>query len=114
MKKIFVLLLFCLASYSQNLPDQYYFNEDETRLIRGGGDLDGLYNESEIKTIYLYFEQPDFWEQLHDNYCDKINISASLIYEGETYNNVGVRFKGQTSYANTNGNNGGGGPGGGG
>jgi len=110
----FYCILFSFSLVSQNLPDQYRFNEDETRLIRGGEDLDGLYDESEIKTIYLYFEQPDFWEQLHDNYCDKINISASLIYEGETYNNVGVRFKGQTSYANTNGNNGGGGPGGGG
>ena len=45
----------------------------------------------------------------------KINIPATLIFDGETYEEVGVRFKGQTSYFNTNGTNGGGpgnGPGG--
>ena len=117
MKKIYSYLVFTLFfsfSFSQNLPEQYYFSEDQNRLIRGGQDLIGFYDEAEIKTIYLYFEQPNFWEQLQDNYCDKINISATLIYEGETFEDVGVRFKGQTSYANTNGDNGGGGPGGGG
>ena len=111
---LFLIYLFSLSLISQSLPDQYYFSDNETRLIRGGQDLDGLYDENEIKTIYLYFDQPDYWEQLQDNYCDKINISATLIYEGEIFENVGVRFKGQTSYANTNGGNGGGGPGGGG
>ena len=118
MKKIYyfspIIFLYSFLTFSQNLPDQYYFSDDETRLIRGGQDLVGLYDESSIKTIFLYFEQPDFWEQLHDNYCDKINIPATLIYDGEVFENVGVRFKGQTSYANTNGAPGGGGPGGGG
>ena len=112
MKKIILILLpfFCFA---QTLPKQYYFSENQQKLIRGGDDLNGFYDDSEIKTIYLYFDQENFWEQMQDNYCDKINISATLIYEGETFNDVGVRFKGQTSYANTNGDNGGG-PGGGG
>ena len=114
MKNFFFLLFFySFFLFSQSLPDQYYFSDDGNRLIRGGLDLGGLYDETDIKTIYLYFDQPDFWEQLQDNYCDKINIPATLIYEEEVFENVGVRFKGQTSYANTNGGNGGG-PGGGG
>ena len=110
LKLIILTSCFCL---SQNLPNQYHFSEDGKKLIRGNVEFNGFYNESEIKTIYLYFDQENFWEQLHDNYCDKINISATLVYEDETYNEVGVRFKGQTSYFNTNGGNGGG-PGGGG
>ena len=112
MKKIILILLPFLC-FAQTLPEQYYFSENQQKLIRGGNDLNGFYDDSEIKTIYLYFDQENFWEQMQDNYCDKINISATLIYEGETFNDVGVRFKGQTSYANTNGDNGGG-PGGGG
>jgi len=116
MKKNYFICLVLFYSFflvSQNLPEEYYFSEDGTRFIRGGQDSQGFYDELEIKTIYLYFDQPDFWEQLQNNYCDKINISATLVYEGETFENVGVRFKGQTSYFNTNGENGGG-PGGGG
>ena len=113
MKKIIILLnLIPVLFHSQNIPEQYHFSQNGQKLIRGGVELNGFYDESEIKTINLYFDQEDYWDQLHDNYCDKINIPATLIYDGETYNEVGVRFKGQTSYANTNG--GGGGPGGGG
>ena len=111
---IFLSFFYSFFLFSQNLPSQYYFSEDGNRLIRGGLDLGGFYNQSEIKTIYLYFDQPNFWDILHNNYCDKINIPATLIYDGQTYENVGVRFKGQTSYANTNGSQNGGGPGGGG
>ena len=113
-KYVIYFLFFSFSVFSQNLPDQYYFSDDN-RLIRGGIDLEDLYDEHEIKNIYLYFDQPNFWDQLHDNYCEKINIPATLIFDGETYEEVGVRFKGQTSYFNTNGSNGGGpgnGPGG--
>ena len=113
-KYVIYFFFFSFSVFSQNLPDQYYFSDDN-RLIRGGIDLEDLYDEHEIKNIYLYFDQPNFWDQLHDNYCEKINIPATLIFDGETYEEVGVRFKGQTSYFNTNGSNGGGpgnGPGG--
>ena len=113
-KNIIILLLIPFFCLTQNLPDHYNFSENGQKLIRGNFELSGFYDDSEIKTIYLYFDQEDYWEQMHDNYCDKINIAATLIYEGETFNEVGVRFKGQTSYANTNGGGNGGGPGGGG
>ncbi|MBH75572.1 MAG: hypothetical protein CMP68_00125 [Flavobacteriales bacterium] len=113
-KYVIYFLFFSFFVSAQNLPDQYYFSDDN-RLIRGGVDFEDLYDEHEIKNIYLYFDQPNYWDQLHDNYCEKINIPATLIFDGETYDEVGVRFKGQTSYFNTNGSNGGGpgnGPGG--
>jgi len=102
-------------SYSQDLPDFYYFSDNNQQLLRGGVELsDGLYSELDIDTISLYFNQTDYWEQMLDNYCDKINIPATMVYKGEVFSEVGVRFKGQTSFFNTNGDTGGGGPGGGG
>ena len=54
MKDILILTIiipyFCLT---QTLPNQYHYSEDGHRLIRGNTELDGLYNESEIKTIYF-------------------------------------------------------------
>ena len=89
----FVLFFICYLSISQNLPEHYYFSDDNQKLFRGGEDLDGFYSVSNIDTIFLYFEQNDYWGQMLDNYCDKINISATLIYEDEIFNEVGVRFK---------------------
>ncbi|MAQ69722.1 MAG: hypothetical protein CMD23_01330 [Flavobacteriales bacterium] len=114
--RLFFLLTFFVffVSFSQNLPEQYYFSDNNQRLIRGGQELAGFYSELEIDTIFLYFDQSDYWTQMLDNYCDKINISATMLYNGLVFNEVGVRFKGQTSFFNTNGSSGGGGPGGGG
>ena len=106
---------FYLYSSAQNLPEAYYFSENSQQLLRGGSELsEGFYSEFEIDTIFLYFNQIDYWNQLENNYCDKVNIAATLIYKNEIFNDVGVRFKGQTSYFNTNGETSGGGPGGGG
>jgi hypothetical protein len=115
MRLLFFLSFFiCFVSFSQNLPEQYYFSDNNQRLIRGGEEVLGFYSELEIDTIFLFFDQNDYWTQLLDNYCDKMNIPATMVYNGLTFNEVGVRFKGQTSFFNTNGETGGGGPGGGG
>lgn len=113
MKNALALLSFFIYAFgsTQSLPDAFYISLDN-HLHRGGFVSEGFYNEASIDTIYLYFDQVDYWTQMQDNYCDKINVLASLVYQGETFDSVGVRFKGQTSYANTNGT--GGGPGGGG
>ena len=55
------------------------------------------------KTIYLYFDQKgNFWEQLHDNYCDKkLTYLLHWIYEDEALNEVGVHSKDKLLYFNT-------------
>ena len=113
--KYFLISLFLIPFLvlSQDLPDSYSFFNNGQQLVRGGEDINnGLYSEIDIDTVFLYFDQVDYWAQLQDNYCDKINIAATMIYKNEEFLDVGVRFKGQTSYFNTNGDNGGG-PGGG-
>ncbi len=83
---------------AQSLPDQMHFSEDGRRLILGGLPSEGLYDESVVRTIELQFDQLDYWDQMSDNYENGEDILASVVIDGEIYDSVGVRFKGQTSY----------------
>jgi spore coat protein CotH len=61
----------------------------------------GLYDEAVLRTIYLEFSQADWWSQLQRNYAAAENIPADLTIDGVLYPDVGVRFRGTTSYRNT-------------
>ena len=97
-----VLLFTALAAYSfsfsQNLPFQWTLDDENHRLIIGGVEHTGLYDENNIKEIYLTFDQADYEELLEENYDDAIAIPASITVDGVTYTDVGARYKGQTSY----------------
>ena len=97
-----VLLYTALAAYSfsfsQNLPFQWTLDDENHRLIIGGVEHTGLYDENNIKEIYLTFDQADYEELLEENYDDAIAIPASITVDGVTYTDVGARYKGQTSY----------------
>ena len=89
MRILFFLFFFiyCFCVISQNTPSEYYFSNDNKILLRGGADIiEGLYSEIYVDTIFLYFNQDNYWEQMLDNYCDKINIDADMIYKGEYFN----------------------------
>ncbi|MBN3034794.1 MAG: CotH kinase family protein [Bacteroidales bacterium] len=95
-------VLFCsVCLNAQNLPEQFRFSADGHRLIRGGVASTGFYDESTIDTIFLEFSQPNYWSLLQSNYQSQTNIPATLVYKGVVYDSVGVRFKGQTSYQQT-------------
>jgi spore coat protein CotH len=57
-----------------------------------------FYNETVLRTLELEFSQSDWWNQLEANYQTKENIIAALTVDGMTYEGVGVRFRGNTSY----------------
>jgi hypothetical protein len=90
--------LFLLPLQAQNLPDQQYFSEDGRLLITGGRPGTGLYDEEKILEIRLYFDQPNYWQLMTTNYQTKTDLPAQMVVEGVSYDSVGVRFKGQTSY----------------
>lgn len=92
------LLLVCTILTAQNLPQMFRYSDDSLRLIRGGVPSTGLYDEMVIDTVYLYFDQSNYWQQMINNYQSKTNIAATMLFRGETYDSVGVRFRGQTSY----------------
>jgi spore coat protein CotH len=102
MMKKAILLLTVLISFignSQTLPSQMYYSADGKILYTGGVvPTSGLYNKNLVKDVYLNFAQTDYWTQLTNNYASETNIAATMIYDGVTYPNVGVRFRGNTSY----------------
>ena len=57
-----------------------------------------LYDEKTLRTLYLRFADPDWYEQLGDFYRTDVEVPADLIVDGTTYPSVGVRFRGNTSY----------------
>jgi len=80
------------------------FSEDGRRLILGGNVSEGLYDESIVRTLDIQFESDGFWAELTAGGgggpmggAPSPDIMASLTIEGETYDSVFVRIKGQTS-----------------
>ncbi len=57
-----------------------------------------LYDPDTIRDVYLQFSQPNYWTLLTNNYVTDTNIAADMTVDGITYPNVGVRFRGNTSY----------------
>jgi len=98
-KHIFFLPIFLLnTTFAQSLPPEMHLSVDGRRLVAGAKPVEGFYRLDAIRELRLEFEQPDFWNQLTQNYKSKTDIPATLVWEGKRYPNVGVRFKGQTSY----------------
>lgn len=98
-KYLFIgLFFFSLSISAQKLPVELKFSEAGKRLVAGSGSTDGFFQLNKIRRIDLEFDQPDYWAQLTTNYSSKKDIPARIIYDGKIYHDVGVRFKGQTSY----------------
>lgn len=106
MKKVFVLafiLVKSLTCTAQSLPDEWWISHDGHRMVTGGMPAGGLYDSSAIRSVYLNFSQPNYWQLLTQNYLTHTDIPATMVVDGVTYDSVGVRFKGQTSYTQVQG-----------
>ena len=96
---LFALIILCSLKISaQNLPESMYLSTDGRRLTTGNKPSEKIYDESTVQRIDLQFSQTDYWQQMTTNYASKTDIPATLSYNGKTYPNVGVRFRGNTSY----------------
>lgn len=93
------VLAACTTVFAQNLPKEMYLSDDGHMLMTGGKPSTGLYDSATIRTIYLEFPQSNYWNLLTQNYASHTRIPATMIVDGETYDSVGVRFRGQTSYS---------------
>jgi spore coat protein CotH len=58
----------------------------------------GLYEPTVLRTLFLEFEDKDWEEQLADFYHTDVEVPATLWVDGKKYPNVGVRFRGASSY----------------
>lgn len=58
---------------------------------------DWVFDDRHPIELRLSFSQPAFWDSLHENYQEGEYLSATLSFDGRDYENVGVRFKGESS-----------------
>lgn len=57
-----------------------------------------LYDPNHLRTIFLNFEDKDWEVEMADFYRTDVNVPATLIADGKTYPNVGVQFRGMSSF----------------
>lgn len=58
----------------------------------------GLYDENVLRTIFLEFEQDDWEKELADFKPTDVEVPATMMVDGKTYSNVGVSFRGASSF----------------
>ncbi|MCB9890940.1 MAG: CotH kinase family protein [Planctomycetes bacterium] len=58
-----------------------------------------LYDLDVVRDIKLTFSQTNYWQLLTQNKASNTNIPATMEMSGETLQQVGVRFRGNTSYS---------------
>ena len=92
------LLLTITCIYSQSLPTEMYLSTDGKTLYTGGKAPTGLYEKTIIRDIHLDFPQANYWTLLTNNYESETEIPATMTVDNVTYDSVGVRFRGNTSY----------------
>jgi hypothetical protein len=93
-----VSIAFLIETSARSIPENMRIYPDSSMIKLNYVPEDGLYNFNSVDTIYLSFNQPNWWQLLTNNYKSKLDIEATLRYKGITYEGVGVRFRGNTSY----------------
>src|SRR4029077_7899503 len=57
-----------------------------------------LYEPAVLRTIFLEFENADWEAELFDFHDTDVDVPATLTVDGKKYPNVGVHFRGMSSY----------------
>jgi spore coat protein CotH len=57
-----------------------------------------LYDPTVLRTVFLEFENPDWENELQDFHNTDVELPATLIVDGKKYPNVGVHFRGMSSF----------------
>ncbi|MDE0684916.1 MAG: CotH kinase family protein, partial [Candidatus Poribacteria bacterium] len=57
-----------------------------------------LYDAETLRTLYLRFHHKDWSEQMNAFYRTDVEVPADLIVDGKVYSDVGVHFRGTSSY----------------
>lgn len=107
MKKIIYFLLpiliitFSIILSGYHNPGNQIGYEADTDLSAAG---DSLFTGIQIHNINIIFQYPNYWDSLMIYYLqgDEQYIPATVIANGRTFNNVGVRFKGNSSFTHPN------------
>ncbi|MEQ1574004.1 MAG: CotH kinase family protein [Vicinamibacterales bacterium] len=57
-----------------------------------------LYDMATLRTIFLQFENADWEQELATFYNTDVEVPATVVIDGKTYADVGVHFRGNSSY----------------
>ncbi|CAD7704294.1 unnamed protein product, partial [Ostreobium quekettii] len=57
-----------------------------------------LYDHSVVRTLFFEFENEDWEQELEDFHNTDVDVPATMIVDGKRYENVGMRFRGMSSY----------------
>ena len=57
-----------------------------------------LYEPTVLRTLFLEFENADWEAELQDFHSTDVDVPATLTVDGKKYPNVGVHFRGMSSY----------------
>jgi hypothetical protein len=57
-----------------------------------------LYDLSALRTLFLQFESADWEQELEDFHGTDVEVPATLTVDGQTYRDVGVHFRGASSF----------------
>lgn len=88
-----------LGAWAQTPPGNMVYSEHTHILSTGNQVLSDFYNDTQLHSIYLEFQDEDYWEMLHEVTGTDDYVMATLIYGNDILDSVGVQFKGQTSYS---------------
>ena len=58
----------------------------------------GFYDPDSLVRVDIHFTQSNYWQLLLDHYATKTPLPATVTIDGVSYDSVGVRFKGSTSF----------------
>jgi CotH kinase protein len=58
-----------------------------------------LYDRSAVRTIFLTFENADWEQELETFHNTDVEVPATAVVDGKTYEGVGVHFRGASSYS---------------
>ncbi|MFK7736009.1 MAG: CotH kinase family protein [Pirellulaceae bacterium] len=59
---------------------------------------ESLYDPSVLRTLFFEFENADWESELEAFRYSDVDVPATLTVDGRQYSNVGIRFRGQSSY----------------
>lgn len=93
-----LLLLGVRLVTAQTLPTEMYYSSDGHTLYSGGHAPEALYEKNIIREVHLDFPQANYWTLLTNNYASETEIPATMTFDGQVFDSVGVRFRGNTSY----------------
>jgi hypothetical protein len=57
-----------------------------------------FYDESVLRTLFVTFDNNDWEKELEDFHGTDVDVPVTLLVDGKTYRDVGVHFRGMSSY----------------